>query len=108
MTDPAVVADLAPTGVLRASINLGNPVLAQGTGDEPTGVTVDLAREIAARLGVPVSFTCFDAARKSLAALIARTSRSSPSSRPGKPRCPSPLPTSSSRDVPGIRRGLRF
>ena len=71
MTDPAVVADLAPTGVLRASINLGNPVLAQGTSDEPAGVTVDLAREIAARLGVPVSFTCFDAARKSLAALIA-------------------------------------
>ena len=71
MTDPAVVADLAPTGVLRASINLGNPVLAQGTSDEPAGVTVDLAREIAARLGVPVSFACFDAARKSLAALIA-------------------------------------
>jgi len=71
VTDPAVVADLAPTGVLRASINLGNPVLAQGISDEPTGVTVDLAREIAARLGVPVSFTCFDAARKSLAALIA-------------------------------------
>jgi len=71
VTDPAVVADLAPTGVLRASINLGNPVLAQGTGDEPTGVTVDLAREIAARLGVPVSFACFDAARKSLAALTA-------------------------------------
>ena len=71
MTDPAVAVDLAPTGVLRASINLGNPVLAQGTSDEPAGVTVDLAREIAARLGVPVSFACFDAARKSLAALIA-------------------------------------
>jgi polar amino acid transport system substrate-binding protein len=71
VTDPAVVADLAPTGVLRASINLGNPVLAQGTSDEPTGVTVDLAREIAARLGVPASFICFDAARKSLAALVA-------------------------------------
>ena len=73
MTDPAAVEDLAPTGVLRASINLGNPVLAQGTSDEPTGVTVDLAREIAARLGVPVSFACFDAARKSLEALIAGT-----------------------------------
>ena len=71
MTDPAVVADLAPTGVLRASINLGNPVIAQGTSDEPTGVTVDLAREIAARLGVPVSFICFGAARKSLEALVA-------------------------------------
>jgi len=71
VTDPAVVADLAPTGVLRASINLGNPVLAQGTSDEPMGVTVDLARELAARLGVPVTFTCFDAARKSFGALTA-------------------------------------
>jgi polar amino acid transport system substrate-binding protein len=69
VTDPAVVADLAPAGVLRASINLGNPILAHGTSDEPAGVTVDLAREIAARLGVPVSFACFDAARKSLGAL---------------------------------------
>lgn len=71
MTDPAVVADLAPTGALRAAINLGNPVLAQGTSDAPTGVTVDLARELAARLGVPVSFACFDAARESLGALTA-------------------------------------
>jgi polar amino acid transport system substrate-binding protein len=69
MTDPAVVADLAPTGVLRVAINLGNPVLAQGTSDEPAGVTVDLAREIAARLGVPVSFACVHEARTSLGAL---------------------------------------
>lgn len=73
MTDPDVVADLAPTGVLRASINLGNPVLAQGTSDEPTGVTVDLAHQIAALLGVPVSFDCFGAARKSLEALTTGT-----------------------------------
>ena len=53
VADEAVIADLAPTGVLRASINLGNPVLAQGTGQAPAGVTVDLSREIAARLGVP-------------------------------------------------------
>lgn len=65
----SISADLAPTGVLRASINLGNPVLAQGTPDEPTGITVDLAREIAARLGVPVAFLCFDAARKSFEAM---------------------------------------
>ena len=71
MTGPAVAGDLAPTGVLRASINLGNPVLAQGTSDQPAGVTVDLAREIAALLGVPVSFTCFDAARESFGALAA-------------------------------------
>jgi polar amino acid transport system substrate-binding protein len=62
-------AELAPTGVLRASINLGNPVLAQGTPDQPAGVTVDLAREIAARLGVQVEFLCFDAARKSFEAV---------------------------------------
>src|SRR5262245_4554210 len=69
MADPAIVTDLAPTGTLRASINLGNPLLAQGQPDAPSGVTVDLSREIAARLGVPVTFLCFDAARKSFEAL---------------------------------------
>lgn len=68
--DPAAIADdLAPTGTLRASINLGNPVLAQGTPYAPSGVTVDLARELAARLGVGIELVCFDAARKSFAAM---------------------------------------
>ncbi|WP_318307070.1 transporter substrate-binding domain-containing protein [Amycolatopsis solani] len=62
-------ADLAPTGVLRAAVNLGNPVLAHGTPAEPGGVTVDLAREVGARLGVEVELVCFDAARKSFEAL---------------------------------------
>ncbi|WP_370962123.1 transporter substrate-binding domain-containing protein [Amycolatopsis sp. cg9] len=62
-------ADLAPTGVLRAAINLGNPVLAHGTPAEPGGVTVELAREVGARLGVEVELRCFDAARKSFEAL---------------------------------------
>jgi polar amino acid transport system substrate-binding protein len=65
----AVARDLAPTGALRAAVNLGNPVLAHGTPAEPGGVTVDLAREVAARLAVPVEFACFDAARKSFEAL---------------------------------------
>jgi polar amino acid transport system substrate-binding protein len=65
-----IASDLAPNGVLRAAINLGNPVLAQGTAVEPMGVTVDIAREIAARLGVGVEFGCFDAARDSFAALM--------------------------------------
>ncbi|MEU6339597.1 transporter substrate-binding domain-containing protein [Streptomyces sp. NPDC046977] len=65
----SVIEDLAPGGVLRASINLGNPVLAHGTGREPGGVTVDIAREVAARLGVPVELLCFDAARKSYEAM---------------------------------------
>jgi polar amino acid transport system substrate-binding protein len=64
-----VVGALAPTGVLRAVINLGNPVLAQGTAGAPRGVTVELARELGVRLGVPVSFVCVDAARHSAAAL---------------------------------------
>ncbi|MEI5098766.1 transporter substrate-binding domain-containing protein [Streptomyces sp. PmtG] len=55
--------------MLRASINLGNPVLAQGSAADPGGVTVALAREVGARLGVPVRFVCFDAARKSYAAM---------------------------------------
>ena len=55
--DPAVVAALAPTGTLRASINLGNPVLASldpVTG-QPVGVSVDLATELAHRLHVPLA-----------------------------------------------------
>lgn len=61
---------LAPTGVLRAALNLGNPVLTHGTPDAPSGITVDLARELAARLGVAVTFACFDAARSSFQALV--------------------------------------
>jgi polar amino acid transport system substrate-binding protein len=68
---PVIGEDLAPTGTLRASINLGNPVLAQGTATAPTGVTVELAREVAARLDVPVALLCFDAALKSFEAITA-------------------------------------
>jgi hypothetical protein len=57
--------DLAPAGVLRAAINLGNPVLAQGTPAAPSGVTVDLAREIGARLGLSRSTSSASTARKS-------------------------------------------
>ena len=65
----AIARDLAPTGTLRASINLGNAVLAQGTLDEPRGVTVDLAHVIGERLGVPVELVTFDGARKSFEAM---------------------------------------
>jgi len=56
MAPPAAVSDLAPTGKLRAAINFGNPVLAAkdpSTG-EARGVSVDLAHELARRLGVPL------------------------------------------------------
>jgi polar amino acid transport system substrate-binding protein len=68
---PDIVKSLAPTGTLRAGINLGNPVLVQtdaATG-EPKGVTVDLARELARRLNVPVELKRFDAAGKSFEGL---------------------------------------
>jgi polar amino acid transport system substrate-binding protein len=61
---PEVVKDLAPTGKLRAAINLVNAVLAQkdaATG-EPKGITVDLARELARRLGLPVELVIFHGA----------------------------------------------
>ena len=64
-----IAADLAPSGTLRAAINLGNPVLAQGTADAPRGVTVDIARELASRLGLPLELVCFDGARASFEAM---------------------------------------
>jgi polar amino acid transport system substrate-binding protein len=54
-------AELAPTGVLRAGINLSNFLLVTGkspTGD-PEGVSPDMARAVADRLGVPVHFVTF-------------------------------------------------
>jgi polar amino acid transport system substrate-binding protein len=58
--------ELAPQGVLRAAINLGNPVLAQRNAEsaEVSGVSVDLARELAKRLGVPIKLVLFDTAGK--------------------------------------------
>jgi len=56
------VRDLAPSGRLRAAINFGNTVLAQ---KEPLGgVSIDLARELARRLGVPIELVAYDAAGK--------------------------------------------
>ena len=68
---PDIAKELAPGGTLRAGINLGNPVLAQGTPDRPRGVTVDLARELAKRLGTPLEMSAFDAAGKTFEALKA-------------------------------------
>lgn len=59
------VAQLAPGGTLRAAINYGNPILAARDADGvPRGVSVDLARELGRRLGVPVEFVIYAAAGK--------------------------------------------
>src|SRR5262245_11176371 len=64
-----VTKQLAPTGKLRVAINLGNPVLAQGTPEAPRGVTVDLARELARRTGLDLTLVPFPAAGKVFEAL---------------------------------------
>ena len=54
---------LAPLGRLRAAINLGNPVLAgRDVNGAPTGITVDIARELGRRFGLPVDLVIFDQA----------------------------------------------
>jgi polar amino acid transport system substrate-binding protein len=57
-----IVSQLAPSGTLRAGINMANALLVTGStaAGEPTGVSPDMAREIAARLGVAVSYVPFD------------------------------------------------
>ena len=54
-------AELAPTGVLRAGINLSNFLLVTGRSEksEPIGVAPDMAKEIAASLGVPITYVTF-------------------------------------------------
>lgn len=54
-------AELAPTGVLRAGINLSNFLLVTGraANGNPEGVSPDMAHAIAAKLGVPVSYVPF-------------------------------------------------
>jgi polar amino acid transport system substrate-binding protein len=54
-------AELAPTGVLRAGINMSNFLLVTGSTPEgdPVGVSPDMARAVADRLGVPLKLVPF-------------------------------------------------
>jgi polar amino acid transport system substrate-binding protein len=66
-------AELGATGKLRAAINFGNPILAsRGANSEPKGVSVDLAREAARRLGLPVELVLFNSAGSVVDAVKAR------------------------------------
>ncbi len=69
--DKNVLDGFTPTGVLRASINTGNPILASvdpQTG-QPYGVSIDLAHALAERLGVALELVVFDTAGKSVNAV---------------------------------------
>lgn len=67
----AIASAFTPTGKLRASINLGNPILAGRHADtgEVYGVSVDLARGFSQRLGAELELVVFDTAGKSVDAV---------------------------------------
>lgn len=63
-------AALAPSGKLRAVINLGNSLLASlDVAGNPVGVSVDLSQALADSLQCPISFVVVDAAQKAVAAI---------------------------------------
>lgn len=65
--DNRIVSTFAPTGRLRASINLGNPILAgRDASGQPAGVSVDLARAFARKLDVPLDLVVLDSAGASV------------------------------------------
>lgn len=68
---PSIYAAFTPTGKLRASINLGNPILANADASgKPYGVSVDLATEFAKRLGAELDLVVVDAAGKSVEVVV--------------------------------------
>lgn len=69
--EQSIVDAFTPAGKVRASINLGNPILANtnpGSG-EPFGVSVDLARAFAHMLNVELELVVFDTAGESVQAV---------------------------------------
>jgi polar amino acid transport system substrate-binding protein len=54
-------AELVPTGILRAGINMSNFLLVTGStpDGDPDGVSPDIARAVADRLGVPLKLVSF-------------------------------------------------
>jgi polar amino acid transport system substrate-binding protein len=62
MVSQDIVADLAPTGVLRAGINLSNVLLVtdKAANGDPVGVSPEMAAMIAERLGLPLELIPYD------------------------------------------------
>ena len=73
MSAPAALATLVSQGKLRATINVGNPILAsldKSTG-APRGVSVDIAHELAKRIGASLDLIVVDAAAKAVETVTA-------------------------------------
>jgi polar amino acid transport system substrate-binding protein len=65
-----LIQKIAPTGKLRASINLGNPILANKNPEgQPFGISIDLANAFAKKLGLEIELLVFDSAGKSVEAV---------------------------------------
>lgn len=63
-------SEFAPTGTLRAAINLGNPILANQNADgQPYGISIDIATELARRLNVPLTLLVGHTAAQSVEAV---------------------------------------
>jgi len=69
---PTIQSAFTPTGKLRASINLGNPILAyRNAAGEACGVSVDLATEFARWLDMELELVVVEAAGKSVDVVVA-------------------------------------
>ncbi len=62
--DKQIIAELAPTGMLRVAVNMANFLLVTGktASGEPDGVSPSFAGAIAAQLGVPVAYVPYPSA----------------------------------------------
>ena len=71
MMDSKLVQIIAPGGILRASINVGNPLLAKRDAQSglPVGVSVDLASAFALQLKVGIELLVFEKAALSVQAV---------------------------------------
>ena len=72
MINQKIIQQFAPTGRLRASINLGNPILANRDPKSglPFGVSIDLAHQFAKFLGIELDLVVFDSAGKSVDGVV--------------------------------------
>jgi polar amino acid transport system substrate-binding protein len=69
---PKVLEQLAPNGVLSAAVYLGNFLLVTGrsSSGEPTGISPDICRAIAKRLGVELSLVGFNTQAEVVEAVV--------------------------------------